>query len=490
MFFSWYTKNKHFKSGGSLSGQIAPFLIVILAILLVAAISTVNIGRVSIDKTCSANGADAGSLAAASAWSGALNNLCEWNLALNEYYDMNYYTYGQLQETAEDYADEALLYSVAAAVETSISVSIGPATCGSVYVQGLVGMAADLLGAILLFQAYQATTALIATAEYMKSLTESFHEQQWKNFCDAVDYMDESYINARKAGLSYAFSNSCIPAKLTNQQSDVFSAWLSGDGFWGASTAPGILSGAYSWSDNAVATHPVGVPVTTNNHTVSISLDLPDIATYDLQHTVGTYQEIINKLDDLIDEATTIANIQYSTATILGTSAALFLVEFILSIVYIIVNAIPFVGPAIAAAICALLIAMTTEVQIMHVSINLIVDALVNISCIAIAVLLALLGDDTTGLWAPDGVTSKTGCADAEELMIVKISSLTMESQNRWTAICCVSQVHPATSVGIVPTSYPQINSCGEAKFSGGDVGAFPITQDTNTYDPSIVGTN
>ena len=108
MFFSWYLENRHFKKGVNLKGQVTPLLLVVLAILLIAAVATVNIGRVSLDKTCSANGADAGSLAAASAWSGAFNSLALMNEQLQIYYDMNYYTYGQLYFTANDYINEAI----------------------------------------------------------------------------------------------------------------------------------------------------------------------------------------------------------------------------------------------------------------------------------------------------------------------------------------------------------------------------------------------
>ena len=484
MFFSWYIKNKQFKAGSGLSGQITPFLIIILVILLIAAISTINIGRVSIDKTCSANGADAGSLAAASAWAGAFNGLCQWNKSINEYYDENYSTYGELSRTAEDYANESLDWSIGASVETLVAISPGEATCGSVYVGGIIAAAADGLAAALLFEAYQATTAFNATVQYMKSLTEIFHEGQWKNYCDARTYMDESYINARKVGLSYAFSNSCIPAKLSDKTSggipsqvDMFSAWLAGDGDWGtAGAVPSQITGTYPWVDSV-----------NQQHTVSVDLDLPNIGTYELQHTEGSYSTIIAALDDMLDQSEIIATMQYSTATLLGAAAIIFIVAFVLSIVYIIVNAILFVGPAIAAAICVVLEFMSAYAIVQNELLQAIIAALVNISAIVITVLIALLGDNGMGYWGPDGIQSSSSCADAEDLMIVKISAFTLTSPrgNIWTALCCVHQLHPSTNTGIVPTTYPVVSSCGESKFSGGDVGTF-----INTYDPSIVDAN
>jgi len=78
MFFSWFAKNKNFKNKG-ISGQILPFLIIIIAIFLGAAAIVGNIGKTAIDYSCTATAADGCSLAAASIWSLALNMLQQFN---------------------------------------------------------------------------------------------------------------------------------------------------------------------------------------------------------------------------------------------------------------------------------------------------------------------------------------------------------------------------------------------------------------------------
>jgi len=62
------------------NGQIAAFLIVMLVILLVAAISLINVGKVSLHKMYTANAADAGAIAGAVAIAGIANTVARGNL--------------------------------------------------------------------------------------------------------------------------------------------------------------------------------------------------------------------------------------------------------------------------------------------------------------------------------------------------------------------------------------------------------------------------
>lgn len=93
MFFNWFTKNK---------GQILPFLIIIIAIFLAAAAITSKIGQTAIKYTCTANSADACSLAAASVWAYALSELQSINQELYaNYADF----YGQLTALVAERGD-------------------------------------------------------------------------------------------------------------------------------------------------------------------------------------------------------------------------------------------------------------------------------------------------------------------------------------------------------------------------------------------------
>lgn len=63
---NYFRKNKK-------KGQISPFLIAVIVILLIALMVTVNLGKVSLTKTNTANAADAGALAGASTMANGLN---------------------------------------------------------------------------------------------------------------------------------------------------------------------------------------------------------------------------------------------------------------------------------------------------------------------------------------------------------------------------------------------------------------------------------
>ena len=458
MFFSWYLENRHFKKGVNLKGQVTPLLLVVLAILLIAAVATVNIGRVSLDKTCSANGADAGSLAAASAWSGAFNSLALMNEQLQIYYDMNYYTYGQLYFTANDYINEAIVYALLgaalAAAATVAFYGFLPACC-SIWYGMLIGSILDGLAALAIFESAMATSAFNLTAQYMLSLTDSFHDAQLESYCAAISFMQDSYESSNKVGFSFAFSNSCISSKLNDATGDTYQAWLASDGAYNDKN--------YSWQDKI-----------NNNHSVSATLDLPNISSYTLQHTVGTYSQITGLLEDLISRSQIIAGVLNSTAVVLTTVAAIAMLSFISSLVAALCcpPCLSIIGSPVC---CPIMVGGCWVAYYSYVWGGLehavAVGILVSLVAIGGAISLYLLkdkNDEAFENWAPNGNQSSVSCGDAEDLLIVKIDSVVLP---KWNTTCCVTQRHPGTSAGIMPSSYPAVSSCGTSKFSGGDVG-------------------
>lgn len=445
-----------------------------MVILLVAAIATINIGRVSLDKTCSANAADAGSLAAASVWASAFNVLSEINKdQIKTWFDLNYWTYGQLYFEADKYLNEAINYSLAASVAAAaaLAVASSPPVCYEIWFYGIAAAVLDGTASALCFEAFQSTAAFSVCIQFMQSLTDSFYQQQWKNYCDARSYMEDSYINARKIGLSYAFSNSCISSKLSDAQNDAFSAWMDGKGPYN--------DGTYSWEDKL-----------SQPHTVSATLDLPNITSYELQHTKGSYSQISDLLDGLISRAQTISGALNSAAVSLGSTAVLFLGVFGMSIVtfsYSICCAVPYTSAYCCPLYESWCVWTIAAYKGVHLKQSGIVSALAAIIAFVGAMsLYSLKSDNDTAFadWAPDPdhLQTSTSCADAAGLMIVKINKVILPG---WITTCSTTQQHPGTSSGIMPTSYPTINSSSRAKFDGGDVGTF-----NDTYDPSIVGVN
>ncbi len=481
MFFSWYLQNRHFKQRGNLKGQVTPLLLLVLVILLIAAITTVNIGRFSLDKTCSANGADAGSLAAASNWAAALNSLALINEELQIFYDENYYTYGQLYSIANDYIIEAIIYLAVAsgfiAVATVSMYNFLP-TCCDIWYPMLVASIADAAASIAMLQSSIAVSAFNTTVQYMLSLTDSFHDSQLDSFCSVIKYMQESYEVANKSGFSFAFSNSCITSKLSEEQGNEFQVWMS--------TERPFNDRIYNWVDKI-----------NQNHSVSVTLDMPNISSYTLQHTTGSYSDITGLLGDLISRSQVIASVLNSTAVILATIAVFATTAFINSLLAAL--CCPPCFSVIGSPFCCTV--MKTSCWIAFHSYSLavgnhstVVGVLALIVAAAGALSIYLLEDknnEAFSKWEPDlnnfesidvceDCESGEICGAAKNLLIVKIAEVILP---RWDAVCCVTQIHPGTSAGIVLTTYPDMRSCSTSRFSGGDVGNFIADYDSIITD-------
>ena len=123
-------------------------------------------------------------------------------------YDENYYAYGQLYFTANDYINEAIAYALVAVALTAAATvafySFAPACC-NIWYPMLIGSILDGLAAYALFESGMATSAFNLTAQYMLSLTGSFHDAQLESYCAAISFMQDSYESSNKVGFSFAF---------------------------------------------------------------------------------------------------------------------------------------------------------------------------------------------------------------------------------------------------------------------------------------------
>ncbi|MFH0854899.1 MAG: pilus assembly protein TadG-related protein [Candidatus Omnitrophota bacterium] len=517
MFFSWFSQNKQFGKKDNLAGQITPLLLVVLVILLIAAIATINIGRVSLDKTCSANAADAGALAAASVYATGLNNLAQANANLEDNFDITYD--GEFETTYQE-SDQHLSTAVTLAVAGSLSAtalatllatSSSSESCEVVWASFLVAVGLALAASITLEEAYVEVEAYLQNAKTMRSITDSFHDAQWEAFCESVVSMDSAYESSYNAGFTYAFSNSCIPSKLSNEQNDAFSLWMSSFTTDSGGTDDWILSrpakeGVYSWQDKP-SSEPLN-PRPSQEHTVSATLDLPKITSYEVQHTVGSYSEIGSLLDYNIGAAPGISQALSSAATTLGAQGATLTIIFALSAVTAVLTTIcencksyDCLVCIAAVALCAAIVAMRTTEMLISSSIAAILSAIVSAGGINSIVLVQENNREVYDDWGPDGSESVYNCLDCKpcrndisgelascvpcqavsDMMIVRIADVIFPY---WHTICTTTQKHPGASSGIIATSYPEITSSSEASFDGGDVGNFEYT-----YDSRITGT-
>src|SRR3989338_7865986 len=100
-------------------GQLAPFFILILAVLIIMAMVTVNLSKVSFIKTDSSNAVDSGALAGGSVMANVFNGVASSNSAMEASY-------------WEFYATISVSFVIALASLTSASSQACPSPCTAV----------------------------------------------------------------------------------------------------------------------------------------------------------------------------------------------------------------------------------------------------------------------------------------------------------------------------------------------------------------------
>lgn len=466
MFFSWYIKNKSFKKGSNLGGQITPFLLVVLVILLSAAIATINIGRTSIDKTYSANSADAGALAGASGMAGVMNYLAEANDSLRQNYDAFYE--GQMLpvfETADDAWMEIQQYSLAAmALIAAMTVTVlsiqGWAACAAAAAYALLA-ALTAAAMILIYQAIQQTVRFNTAIGVLMNFLEQFYENQLQAYCDIRKNADEACTGAGETANSLAFSNSGISQKLSDSQQSSFSSFM---------TSP---SGSFSWQDKANAAH-----------TVSVNVDIPSLDNYILQHTKDPYKTVRDHLQEALDASQRVLTLYNSIFITLGVLLVTYIVLFVLSLSWLSCCAAWPCCATTGNAICGLIEALVGYTG----------SATLWISALLLALLVIGVGWGYATIYnlkyhldkawegiGVGGTRSSSACGDAADLLIVQIASVPYPGDVGVTS----TQEHPGTSSGIIPTSYPKVTSSATASFDGGDVGSFDASYDSSLTSAS-----
>jgi hypothetical protein len=236
-------------------------------------------------------------------------------------------------------------------------------------------------------------------------------------------------------------------------------------------------------------------------------LDLPKITSYEVQHTTGSYSEIIDLLDDVISQSSIIAGVLNSTAITLATVATGVILTYTFSVLAFTFNlcCCPHVGCAFCCAARQIWCGLAKSLfKIFQVQQGWIVTEIASVVALAGTVSIYLLqsnNDKAYDDWYPDGTTSIKNCQTckpcrndedddlascnpcqaASDLLIVRIAEVIMPY---WYTICKTTQQHPGTSSGIMATNYPTLTSSSKASFSGGDVGNFE-----STYDAKITET-
>lgn len=489
MFFSWFIENRHFERNKSIKGQIAPFLIVILVILLTASIVTINIGRISIDKTSANNSADAGALASASAYAGAFNSLASMNeTILWLTYQQNRVVMYDLYSEGDDIIDLAIIYAATAlafslagyyTVQASVPLcplSFPPLITPTINYGYLVAMGFYITAASFCVLSAAEVQKFGVVCSYMRSIVDNHYENQKEYFQMICENMQEARTASNNTGYYFNFSNANISSKLSDVQGDQFSAWLSSEGY---------TSGSYSWPDKI-----------SQSHTVNASVSVPGISSYELMKTVYSYTQEGNLIDHMISTANTV-NIIFNVESMLLWMAAGWLaamtVASLLSVSLYYAGLALLSPPTTAAGLA--LIALAVKIcfgtlwpmwtSCVAVSIAIVGNLMLIVGAGASAFLYFLKYSILRAYegFFMNGIYSSSSCGDVDDILMVKIDSVTLPT---WQTTSCAEQIHPGTSSGILNTSYPTLRSCARATFDSAGVGGGAIGSFSQVYDAEL----
>lgn len=170
-------------------GQVAPFMIAVIVVLLMAIMVTVNIGKVGVTKTHTANAADAGALAGSAMHANTLNSLAYTNTSM-----------------IAEYAATEILFVVSALIELEMP-------------------------RFLTYWAF----VVAQTSQFILA---------WYN-------ADKAYKGASNAAKQFAFMNAGIDEPKKRLPGESYQDYLNRDsnfGIWMKNK--GYESGYYSWADN------------------------------------------------------------------------------------------------------------------------------------------------------------------------------------------------------------------------------------------------
>jgi len=188
-------------------GQLAPIFIVVLVILLIMTMVTVNLSKVSIFKTSSANAVDAGGLAAGSVMANVFNGVAQANSQFETIYWEFYasisvsFVLAYKDLIAADLAAAAALASATSAASTAC-----PAPCAAI---GLASSASTSAGSgATAMQNFVLTNWAILIA------VTAFSIAQYYFYLSLRRSSEDGWENAMEIGHKFVFMNSDVGSKL------------------------------------------------------------------------------------------------------------------------------------------------------------------------------------------------------------------------------------------------------------------------------------
>lgn len=269
-------------------GQLTPFFIAILTILIIAIFVVINIGKIGMDRTYVSNTVDAGALAGASVMAGLYTSLAEtkesmiksWETWLSFSYLSSmaqlwsyFMTIKKLIKEAQEQGRFAIIfmgYGIIAAMQCmSLNCEKCPWQLTMVYGIGMTG-AMTFLGWGRSNLAYAQEYAE-GMPEFIDSLKTALHEW-WDAMHENYQTLKASVKETWEAAIEYSYKlawiNSGISSKMTDEQSDEFSDWISEDPEEGWPSF--VTDPTYDWQDPSARDHTAHVHVEIDEPTTYI----------------------------------------------------------------------------------------------------------------------------------------------------------------------------------------------------------------------------
>ena len=283
------------------NGQLTPFFIAVLVILVIIALVTVNIGKISLTKTHTANACDAGALAGAAVMAKIYESLKDAKETMIEAWEqfyeqmVAYLLIGAIMraaiqlevETGKEQLEYAL-YFLTLALYMACRMNCESDT-RSVFVYAVGGAGSSYFIA----NAYSNFKTAKTMAPYLTDLLEdlkdglnSYWEGMQGSYAQLKESVNDGHESAVEAAYKLAFVNSGIGSKLNEEQQDDFEAFLE-DPDDDSDERPAYISGNYSWVDGQ-----------NRNHSVNVAVNISRISTYIFVCTALTK----SALDALFDE--------------------------------------------------------------------------------------------------------------------------------------------------------------------------------------------
>ena len=262
-------------------GQLAPFFIVLIVVLIIAALVTVNIGKIARTKTYSGNSTDAGALAAASTLAYALNYVA----TANEKMEGNYENFNE--EAGKHFTNAWAHLSMA---QTYITFAMITAyKWPSRTARFLVSPAQDEVDDFVDEMDLLRDEEVDSSTNMPKGIVPHYHkfQQDYYEFIrgkvhDDGDNSNDLYTNALVAGYKFNLLNSGIAVKKGEQGQSDFQSYVDGITI---SNVTNNGEKSYSWQDGQG-----------RDHEVTAKIKIDNLRNYRISKTSSKYQPVISQL--------------------------------------------------------------------------------------------------------------------------------------------------------------------------------------------------